>query len=142
MSGTYKLNWNGLSVALTGTVDMRYREKAKDYAFMFSTIVWNLELLFGYIHEPKTLLVDYAGAITNGFIIGFGYAPEFRKIFWAHCLKKFEEDSNESIQILENYNTQINTIIIKDEEFLELNKNLDKELKSSSTMNSKYQRRY
>ena len=33
-------------------------------------------------------------------------------------------------------------MIIKDEEFLELNKNLDKELKSSSTMNSKYQRRY
>jgi hypothetical protein len=31
-------------------------------------------------------------------------------------------------------------MIIKDEEFLELNKNLDKELKSSSTMNSKYQR--
>ena len=48
--GTFKLNWNGLHVALTGTVDMRYREKAKDYAFMFSTIVWNLELLFGYIY--------------------------------------------------------------------------------------------
>jgi len=48
--GTYKLNWNGLPVALTGTVDMAKkfhpivlmvtkREKAKDYAFMFSTIV-------------------------------------------------------------------------------------------------------
>ena len=50
---------------------MRYREKAKDYAFMFSTIVWNLEFLFDYIYEPNSLLVDYTGAITNGFIIGF-----------------------------------------------------------------------
>ena len=41
----------------------------------------------------NTLLVDYAGAITNGFIIGFGYAPEFRIIFWTHCLRKFEEYS-------------------------------------------------
>ena len=56
---------------------MRYREKAKDYAFMFSTIVWNLEFLFGYIYEPNSLLVDYVGAITNGFIIGLGYAAEF-----------------------------------------------------------------
>jgi hypothetical protein len=38
---------------------------------MFSTIVWNLEFLFGYIYEPNSLLVDYTGAITNGFIIGF-----------------------------------------------------------------------
>jgi hypothetical protein len=82
-----------LPVALTGTVDMRYREKAKDYAFMFSTIVWNLEFLFGYIYERNSLLVDYAGAITNGFIIGLGYAPEFRIIFWTHCLRKFEEYS-------------------------------------------------
>ena len=127
------INWIGtvcLPVALTGTVDMRYREKAKDYAFMFSTIVWNLEFLFGYIYERNSLLVDYAGAITNGFIIGLGYAPEFRIIFWAHCLRKFEEDSNESIQILENNNSKIETIIIKDDEFLELNKNLDKELKT------------
>ena len=87
------MNWNGLSVALTGTVDMWYREKAKDYAFMFSTIVWNLEFLFGYIYEPNSLLVDYAGAITNGFIIGLGYAAEFWIIFWTHCLGKFEEYS-------------------------------------------------
>ena len=58
--GTFKLNWNGLPVALTGTVDMRYREKLK------------------IMHRLcNTLLVDYAGAITNGFIIGYGYAPEF-----------------------------------------------------------------
>jgi len=100
--GTYKLNWNGLPVALTGTVDMAKkfhpivlmvtkREKAKDYAFMFSTIVCKMELLFNYNYEPNTLLGDYAGAITNGFIICFGYAPEYRIICWAHCLRKFEE---------------------------------------------------
>jgi hypothetical protein len=100
--GTYKLNWNGLPVALTGTLDMAKkfhplvlmvtkREKAKDYAFMFSTIVCKLELLFNYTYEPNTLSGDYAGAITNGFIIGFGYAPEYRIICLAHCLRKFEE---------------------------------------------------
>ena len=64
-----------------------------DYAFMFSTIVWNLEFLFGYIYEPNTLLGDYAGTITTGFIIFFGYAPEFRVICWAHCLRRFEEQT-------------------------------------------------
>jgi hypothetical protein len=70
------LNWNGLPIALTGTVDMdkkfhpivlmvTKREMVKDYVFMFTTIVWNLELLFGYTYEPDTLLGDYAGAITN-----------------------------------------------------------------------------
>ena len=46
-------------------MDMRYREKAKGYAFMFSTIVCNFDLLFGYIYEPNTLFVDFAGAITK-----------------------------------------------------------------------------
>jgi hypothetical protein len=31
------------------------REKAKDFAFMFSTIVCKLELLFNYTYEPNTL---------------------------------------------------------------------------------------
>jgi len=59
---------------------------------MISTIVCNLELLFNYTYEANTLLGDYAGAIT-GFIIGFGYTPEYRIICWAHCLRKFEEYS-------------------------------------------------
>ena len=100
--GTYKLVWQGHPCLLSGTVDMckkfhpfvfmvTKREKAKDYAFMFKSIIDALKTIYEFDYEPDTLLGDYAQAITNGFTIAWNREPEYRIICWAHCLRKFDE---------------------------------------------------
>jgi hypothetical protein len=75
--GTYKLNWNGFPVIVTGSTDhakafhpssigFASNETCEDYAFFFNSIKnWCEKLSIPF--DPLVLISDASEAITNGF---------------------------------------------------------------------------
>ena len=91
---TYKLNWNGFPVLVTGTSDSdrqfhpfglatTYGETAGDYEFVFATLK---RLNLG----PEVLVSDCADAIRNAFLNVFG-EDKITAVCWAHVIRNIDQ---------------------------------------------------
>uniref|UniRef100_A0A914WTS7 MULE transposase domain-containing protein n=1 Tax=Plectus sambesii TaxID=2011161 RepID=A0A914WTS7_9BILA len=91
---TYKLNWNGYPVIVTGCTDKSGRfhpfclaittaETETDFAFIFLTIKSLATQLLNLQFNPSILVADCADAIANGFSSAF--SNDFIRVnCWAH----------------------------------------------------------
>jgi hypothetical protein len=82
---THKLLWLGMPVLIVGTTDAKRQfhpfaigvctnETARDFQFVFSSLIEGVRKHFDSEYKPDILLADSAPAITNGFIkSAFGY---------------------------------------------------------------------
>lgn len=68
-------------------------ETSEDFAFVFNSLIKGLLKLFNFKYLPKTLIADGADAITNGFMIAFGYEKhDFKRVMcWAHVVRNIDK---------------------------------------------------
>ena len=98
---TYKLNWNGYPVIVTGCTDksgwfhpfclaITTAETETDFAFIFSTIKSLATQLLNLQFNPSILVADCADAIANGFSSAF--SNDFVRVnCWAHVHRNMQK---------------------------------------------------
>ena len=85
--------FTGLPVLLCGTTDLHKHfhpfslnictnETETDFCFMIYSIKKACFSFYQYDYKPNTLIADAAPAITNGFMLAFGYSSisEFNRV--------------------------------------------------------------
>ena len=95
---THKLNWQNYPIFLAGTTDKSKQfhpfgimvSKQETADFFFNAIKTNIKTIYNKDYEPKILLADAAGAITNGFKKTFG-DPQKRIVCWAHVIRNVDK---------------------------------------------------
>uniref|UniRef100_A0A914WUV5 MULE transposase domain-containing protein n=1 Tax=Plectus sambesii TaxID=2011161 RepID=A0A914WUV5_9BILA len=98
---TYKLNWNGYPIIVTGCTDKSGRfhpfclaittaETETDFAFIFSTIKSLATQVLNLQFNPSILVADCADAIANGFSSAF--SNDFVRVnCWAHVHRNMQK---------------------------------------------------
>lgn len=99
---TYKLNWQGYPVLITGTTDADRKfhpfclavcncENAADYRFLFESVKNGVRNIYDKEFKPKVLIADASDAITNGFEAVFG--SNYKRIMcWAHVYRAIDNN--------------------------------------------------
>jgi hypothetical protein len=101
---TYKLLWLGMPVLIVGTTDAKRQfhpfaigvctnETARDFQFVFSSLIEGVKKHFDTDYKPDILLADSAPAITNGFKSAFGYQDDdfIRLNCWPHTERNLDK---------------------------------------------------
>ncbi|CAF0939941.1 unnamed protein product [Brachionus calyciflorus] len=94
---TYKLTYGNFPAITGGTTDRAKKfhpfglalcnsEKEIDFAFFFKSIKQVAEIVYNKLIDPRIIIADNAGAISNGFEQVF--VCEKRINCWAHVIKK------------------------------------------------------